>query len=111
RWIIRKLLQYPNELIPPKGLSAYQAESPFVIINIDYELTEVGLTALIAVRDRSEETLSAGTALAFEKKFAFRSLRTRAFPAGVAPLRSPELVCVLILNAMLAIYVQLNIQF
>jgi len=55
-----------------------------VSVHTDYELTEFRVTALTAVRDRSEGTLSAGMALAFEKKFTFRSLRTRAFPAGVA---------------------------
>src|SRR5690625_2344550 len=75
------------------------------IVNINYEPTEFRLTALIPVRDRYEGTLSAGPALAFEKKFTFRSLRTRAFPAGVAPLRSPALVCGLILKPIYVKYI------
>ena len=45
-----------------------------------------------SVRARFGGMLSTGTASASEKKTTFRSLRTRAVPVGVTPLRSPGLV-------------------
>jgi len=39
---------------------------------------------------------------ATEKKTTFQGSSAVAFPVGVAPLRSPKLVCGLILNTMLA---------
>ena len=57
---------------------------------------------MITVRDRYSQKLSVGTASAFEGKPTLRSLQTRPVPTGVSALHSPELVCDLIFNIVLA---------